>query len=123
MKADSGASGNYIKNSDKHVLDNLQSKLGPQVTLPDSTTIQSTQTGHLPIPGLSAPATTSHVFNDLHSSSLLSVGKMCDDDCLVVFDKEYMRVLKIIKKSSAAKGIKKMAYGMLVYQRTNIRIV
>ena len=44
MKADSGATGNYIKDTDKHVLCQLQSKLGPQVTLPDSTIIQSTQT-------------------------------------------------------------------------------
>lgn len=62
--------------------------------LPDSTTIQSTETGQLPIPGLSHKATSAHVFKDLQSSSLLSIGKMCDDGCLVMFDKEYMRVFQ-----------------------------
>ena len=76
MKADSGATGNYIKQSDKHVLKQLQSKPGPVAVLPDATTIQSTQTGLLPIPGLSPTATTSHVFDELHSSSLLSVGRL-----------------------------------------------
>ena len=92
MKADSGATGNYIRDIDKNILQNLHTTPGPRVQLPDASTIQSQQTGYLPIPGLSQTTTTAHVFKDLQSSSLLSVGKLCDDNCQVVFDKHYMHV-------------------------------
>ena len=94
MKADSGASGMYIREDDKHVLHDLQPFQGPSAILPDASTIHATKKSHLPIPGLSPTATKAYVFDKLHSSSLLSVGTLCDDGCHVVFDKHHMRVYK-----------------------------
>ena len=94
MKADSGATGNYVKPSDSHVLKNITTTPGPKVMLPYSSIIQSNQSGTLPIPGLSEIATRAHIYNDLHSLSLLSVGRLCNDDCLVLFDKQHMKVFQ-----------------------------
>ena len=94
MKPDSGASGTYVREQDATVLSSIVPSTSHQVMLPDGNNIQSTKTGLLPIPGLSDVAATAHVFKDLHSASLLSVGQLCDDDCLVLFDKGFMRVFK-----------------------------
>ena len=73
LKADSGASGHYIRDIDKHVLDNIKpTSKGPKVRLPDSSHIQATETGDLPLP-VPAPA---HVFPALSSSFLLSIGAL-----------------------------------------------
>ena len=94
IKPDSGASGTYVREQDATVLSSIVPSTSHQVMLPDGNNIQSTKKGLLPIPGLSDVAATAHVFKDLHSASLLSVGQLCDDDCLVLFDKEFMRVFK-----------------------------
>ena len=94
MKPDSGASGIYIREQDQQILQNMMPSTNHQVMLPDGTTIQSTNQGRLPIPELSPTAATAHVFKDLHSASLLSVGQLCDDNCLVLFDKQHVRIFK-----------------------------
>ena len=39
-------------------------------------------------------ATNTHVFDDLHSASLISLGKLCDEDCGVILDKNNIQVIK-----------------------------
>ena len=81
-KPDSGASDMYWRSKDKHILQSLSPTQGPEVHLPDGTTIQSNEMGNLPIPELSPTAQQCHVLPDLHSASLISVGKLCNDDCI-----------------------------------------
>ena len=45
-------------------------------------------------PKLSSIAQTGHVMHDLHSSSLLSAGQLCDDNCVVVLNKTSAHVYK-----------------------------
>ena len=91
---DSGASGNYVRDQDKHALLNIHHNKGPNVLLPDMSSIYSSERGYLPIPELSERSQTAEIFPDLKSASLLSVGKLCDDNCVVQFDKEKMHVYK-----------------------------
>jgi hypothetical protein len=63
--------------------------------LPDSTTIQATQSGQLPLHrSLSTKATTAHILNGVTNSSLISIGQLCDDDCIAVLHKMKLKIYK-----------------------------
>jgi hypothetical protein len=63
--------------------------------LPDSTTIQATQSGQLPLHrSLSTKATTAHILDGITNSSLISIGQLCDDDCIAVLDKMKLKIYK-----------------------------
>ena len=64
------------------------------MALPDGSIIRAHETGELPIKKLSTKATTVQVFKNLTSSSLLSVGQLCDDGCKVNFNDRQMLVSK-----------------------------
>ena len=97
MKADSGASRHYIRQSDTNILQQIKTITdGPCVSLPDNTVMTGTQQGYLPLDrtSLSPNATQAHVFPHLSSASLLSLGQLCDDDCKVYLDKHSLQVYK-----------------------------
>ena len=79
---------------DKHILKNLFKTIGPTVFLPNNQSITSTETGNLPIPSLSTTSTTTHVLPGLQNSSLLSLGQLCDDGCIVHLTKSTIHVFK-----------------------------
>ena len=55
LKADSGASNHYLKDSHIHALKNVAPLLdGPRVMLPNEATIKATHSGNLPF-GLNSP--------------------------------------------------------------------
>ena len=94
-KADSGASRHYVKESDQHVLTNISSSSGPTVYLPNNNTMTSFKAGSLPLPAiLSSSATKAHIFRDLQSASLVSLGQLCDDNCNIILDKNTIQVFK-----------------------------
>jgi len=48
----------------------------------------SFKAGFLPLlPILSSSATKAHIFRDLQSASLVSLGQFCDDNCNIVLEK------------------------------------
>ena len=99
LKADTGATGNYIRTKDAFILKNsVPTSTGPRVRLPDNTILASTMTGHLPITTLPKQATVSHTFPNLHSASLLSIGQVCDADCSALFTKHQLKVFDNKKK-------------------------
>jgi hypothetical protein len=95
-KADSGASSHYFKPSDRTVLSAPRSTpFGPTVMLPDSTNIQATHTGLLPLnSSLSTTAQIAHILDGMTNSSLISIGQLCDDDCVAVLDKRKLQIFK-----------------------------
>jgi hypothetical protein len=95
-KTDSGASSHYFKVNDISALTNVcTTPFGPHVMLPDSTTIQATQSGQLPLHrSLSTKATTAHILDGITNSSLISIGQLCDDDCIAVLDKMKLKIYK-----------------------------
>ena len=97
LKADSGASRHYVCLSDAKILQQKKTiENGLCVSQPDNTIIQGTEQGHLPFSpaSLSQKATQAHVFPHLSSALLLSLGQLCDDDCKIYLDKNWMKVYK-----------------------------
>ena len=93
-KGDSGAINHYFALRDIDVLeDTAPTDTGVEVTLPTSATINSTKTGHLPFNHLSKQATKTEVFPELHHS-LISLGQLCDDGCLVLLHKNKLLAAK-----------------------------
>ena len=95
-KLDSGATGHYGRKKDAHILKNRSRiKDGPSVLLPDSSTTISDEDGFLPLPDqLSDVAKHAYIFEGITNSTLLSVGKFCDDGCEVLFTKELALITK-----------------------------
>ena len=68
---------------------------GPTVHLPNLETITSTAAGLLPLTTtISSQAKLADLFDDLHSTSLVSLGQLCDDGCQVLSDKKNIYVIK-----------------------------
>jgi hypothetical protein len=114
-KADSGASGHCFKPSDRTVLSALRSTpFGPTVMLPDSTNMQVTHAGQLPLhSSLSAKAKTAHILDGMTNSSLISIGQLCDDDCVAALDN--FKSSSATPACSAALATKLMACGTLPF--------
>ena len=65
------------------------------MNLPDGSTMNTVGTGILPLNAfLSKIAQTGNVLNRLTNSLLLSIGQLCDDNCIAVFSKLKLRVYK-----------------------------
>jgi hypothetical protein len=95
-KSDSGASSHYLMTKDQQVLTNLQpTPFGPRVTLPDSTNIQASHSGQLPLHScLSQCTKKAHILEGITNSSLISIGQLCDDNCIAILDKHQIEVYK-----------------------------
>jgi hypothetical protein len=65
------------------------------VKLPDSTIIQATHKGTIPLhPSLSQQAQQAHSFPKITNLSLISIGQICDDNCTAVFNKQNLKIYK-----------------------------
>jgi hypothetical protein len=56
------------------------------VIVPNGNIMTSTATTQIPLPHLNPASTKSHAFPNLASSSLLSVGQICDNACTAIFN-------------------------------------
>ena len=60
----------------------------PLVQLPKNETMSVRRTGNISLViSLSAHEKRAHIFDGLHSASLISFGQLCDDDCVTILDK------------------------------------
>eukprot|EP00978_Attheya_sp_CCMP212_P029635 scaffold105942_cov70-Attheya_sp.AAC.1 len=84
MIPDTGCSGHYLMNS-APISQIKPANPSLNVTLPNGQIIKSSHTGYLDIPGLPASARDCHIFPDLKSGSLLSIGLLRDNDVDVNF--------------------------------------
>ena len=95
MKADSGATSHYIRPQDLHFLTDIVHCNGPKVYQPDKTTLSITKQGTLQLsPSLSQNAKQANILPGLANASLLSIGKLCNDDCTAIFTKHNFYVVK-----------------------------
>jgi hypothetical protein len=63
--------------------------------LPNNESMTSTTSGSIPFQSsLSQQACKAHIFKDLQSSSLISLGRLCDDDCTITLTKHLLQVTK-----------------------------
>ena len=95
-KLDSGASKHFFKSTHLKYLNNIQ-KLsnGPIAHLPNNTTVQATHKATINLhANLSRPASEVLIFPHLTNESLLSIGQLCDDNCIIIFTKTNFFVTK-----------------------------
>ena len=90
---DSGATDHYLhRNPNKEYIS--QSGYNPiTVTLPNGTTLTSTQKCMLPIHDMDTKATSGHVIPTLNKS-LISIGKLCDANYTAVFTNKDVKICK-----------------------------
>lgn len=96
MKADTGASRHFIKEKHQEYLSNLtEIDNGPCATLPDNTKIHPTYVGELPITAtMTKQAKEALVYPKIENESLLSIGQLCDDNCVAIFTRQNLYILK-----------------------------
>ena len=57
--------------------------------------MSTTRTGNTPLASsLSAHAKKAHIFDGLFNALLISLGKLCDDDCVAILDKNEINIIK-----------------------------
>ena len=68
---------------------------GPTFQLPNNEMMSTTITGNTHRASISsAHAKRAHIFDDLHSASLMSLCQMCDYDCVAILEKNEINILK-----------------------------
>ena len=97
-KGDSGATNHYLRPDHLQFLTRVCTGTnGPSVQLPNNDVITATATGLLDLHAdLSASAQKAHVLPRL-GTSLLSLGQLTDDGCLILLDKAQLKVFKNFK--------------------------
>ena len=94
-KGDSAASDNYWRIEDSHCLSNIRTSASVPIMLPDGDFITGNTKGDVPLhPAISNKARQAKILPNLKSSSLISLGRLCDDDCKVELTKTDLIVTK-----------------------------
>ena len=94
-KGDSAASDNYWRVKDSHCLSNVRPFQSIPIMLPDGDLISGNKKGDIPLhPAISNKAKQAKILPNLQSSSLISLGRLCDDDCKVELTKQNLIVTK-----------------------------
>ena len=76
-------------------LTDIKQYSGPSVILPDAKVLAQSQQGTIPISNqLSKTAQQATVLQNLKSSSLISLGQICDDQCTIVLDNKKLYATK-----------------------------
>lgn len=109
---DSGASGNYLDEAaERHCIDIQPTDTGPSVQVANGETIEPTKRAIIPLASeFSTKAKVGHIFEGLKSGSLISLGQLCDDDCVALFTKYDVKIYKegkviIVGKRNANNGL------------------
>jgi hypothetical protein len=89
--ADTGTTGHYLLPQSPHVNNNI-AKNPITVQMPNGSGITSSHTCDLDVATLPPAARDGHILPGLASHSLLSMAKLCDNGCTVLFDSNRCRV-------------------------------
>jgi len=105
---DSGTTGHFLHPSSP--ANNINPTTIPlHVRLPNGSTIASTHTATLTIPGLPQHAAQAHIFPNLNAGALLSVSQLCDNECMVTFTAQHAQVHRhgrlVLQGHRAASGL------------------
>jgi hypothetical protein len=84
---DSGCTGHFLL-VNAPCLNKVESRTPLMVRLPNGATMESSHNADLDIPELNAAASKAHVFPEMAHHSLLSVGKLCDEGCIVTLKQD-----------------------------------
>ena len=93
--ADSGCTGHYLKHDKINTtLPNTYPNAKLTVQVSNGQIMTSTHKTNLNIPSLNQKANEAHIFDELSTENLLSIGTLCDDGCKVLLDKHTINVSK-----------------------------
>jgi hypothetical protein len=68
---------------------------GPSVRVANGENIETSKHALVPLAKeLSTKAKTGHIFDALKSGSLISIGQLCDDECIALFTKYDVKIYK-----------------------------
>ena len=119
-KGDSAASHHYWRIQDNNVLSDIIDIQGPNVVIPNNSTITVTKQGDLPLSTQLSPAARSAmILPGLKSASLVSIGQLCDDDCDVLLNKK--KLIAIKNKKIVLQGTRNYSDGLWdipIYKKT-----
>ena len=95
-KLDSGASKHFFKSTHCKFLDYVQAlKNGLIAYLPNNTIVQASHKATITLhDNISKKASEVLIFPHLRNESLISIGQLCDDDCIIIFTKNKFFVTK-----------------------------
>ena len=94
-KADTGASAHFLKEDHAKLLTNCKSATtNLDATLPDNSKIRASEQGIPPYKHLSESAKLATVYPGLTNESLLSIGQFCNDNCITMFTKADIYIIK-----------------------------
>ena len=95
VKGDSAALDNYWREEDKHCLKNIRPAPSVPIMFPDGDLIAGNKKGDVPLhPDISSTARQTEILPHLKSSSLISLGRLCDDGCKIELTKEELIATK-----------------------------
>ena len=93
---DSGATGSFVTSSDQSLLKNVAPTItAPTILAANGTIMPARSHGQLQLsPDLTAPAQHAFVLDDLQTGTLISLGQLCDDNCIALFTRYGVKILK-----------------------------
>ena len=93
---DSGATGSFVTTEDQRVLTNLvTTNDGPTILAANGNTMPTQAQGQLQLSSTLTPkAQHAFVLDDLKTGTLISLSQLCDDDCIVLFTKYGVNIIK-----------------------------
>ena len=96
LKSDSGATKTYVRPQDQVVLFDQQKIVnGPRVGIPNGMNMQTIENGFLPLHKLlTKKDCQANILKGLNNTYLLSIGQLCDDNCIAIFDKRFLTIYK-----------------------------
>ena len=95
-KLDSGTSKHFFKSTHSKFLNNVQElKNGLIAYLPNNTIVQASHKATITLhDNISKKASEVLIFPHLRNESLISIGQLCNDDCIIIFTKRKLFVTK-----------------------------
>ncbi len=107
-----GATGHCLDPAAEPCCTNMpHTDAGPSAQVANGANVETTKRATMPLANeLSSTAQEDHIFDDLKSGSLISIGQLCDDDCVALFTKHNVNILKdgkaiIVGNRNAADGL------------------
>ena len=95
MKANSGTSKHFVKENEKDVLSSMREDNCMSVVLPNKMELNSNIVGTLPLSStLTSQAVQANILPGMTNNSLLSIGQLCDDNCIALFHKKISTYLQ-----------------------------
>ena len=112
VKADIGASRSYWRTEDITCLTSIKDTHNrPTAQLPNNATMNAKKTGIITLSkSISTNAKKAHIFDSLHSESIIYLGKICGNDCITILDNIEINIIKY--KTLILKVNRNKTYGL-----------